>query len=788
LKAILVKKISMHNAIRRIVGSPLKGGLLLATLVGLLVFLVYVLLPFPASSISKDYSQVILAGDSSILRVYLNDQEQYCLPPQLQEKIPDKLVTSVLCYEDQYFFQHPGINPVALARAAYLNIKKGRVVSGGSTITMQLARRMEPKPRTIGNKLKEMVLALKIEVHYSKEKILQDYLACAPYGSNIRGYLAASHRYFGKQPFQLTWSEAATLAVLPNAPGIIFPTKNKDDLEYKRNALLGKLLSKGLIDEETYELSLLEQTPDQIIPFSLKAPHLTARIHRENQQSIVCTSIDPKIQYETNFFLKQHATRLREMGIRNACAMVVNNHSHKVVSYVGSQDFHDLEHEGRIDGIMAWRSPGSILKPFLYALAIDDGIVLPQTLIKDVPTYFDSFSPQNASETFSGVVHASEALVHSLNVPAVRLLNAYGTSKFFTKLKSAGLTTLFRNPDDYGLSIILGGVEVTAWEMARLYMGMANGGKFNDISYLKTKETSDTTQLISAGASYLIMNELKELIRPGLEFYWKKYGNQRPLAWKTGTSYGNRDAWAVGSNPDWTIVVWVGNFDGQSNEALQGMRQAGPLLFSIFNVLTNDEGQVWFEADKKDFQNIILCEQTGFLAGTNCKETVNASAPKHMKPLRKCPFHKSFQVDRESGYAVCSHCWRNNHSTKKILKYPPDVSYYLQKNGTLVSSEPSHNPDCRAVQEHDILKIIYPRNQANILVTKDFDGSYQPIVSRFATRFPEREVFWYLDDLYIGSTINKASLPMHVVAGRHRLTVVDVMGNRDEVNFSVISN
>jgi len=768
--------------------SSWKGRLLLASIAVCIGFLIYVAIPLQSEQLSRDYSQVILAKDSTFLRVFLNEEQQWCLPPTLQSEIPEKLQKAVINYEDQYFYMHPGINPVALVRAVYLNAKHGKVMSGGSTITMQLARMLLNRPRTIGHKLREMILAVKLEILHSKSEILKEYLCHAPYGSNIRGYIAASHRYFGKEPKQLTWAEAATLAVLPNAPGMVFPTKNNVQLLEKRNQLLANLLENEIIDNETYELSLLEHAPREIIPFPLIAPHLTEKIHAENRLPIVCTSIDPDIQYETNFFLKQHIGQQQQLGIMNACALVLDNQTGKVVSYVGSQDFHDMDHHGRVDGIQAPRSSGSILKPYLYALAIDDGLILPQTLIKDIPTYFDSFSPSNASESFSGISPASTALVHSLNVPAVRLLNAYGVSRFYNKLKAAGATTLFRHADDYGLPLILGGAEVSPWDMAKLYYGMANGGYFSDISYLEHQVCTQKQQLVSSGATYLVMQELKELIRPGLEFYWKKYGTQRHIAWKTGTSYGHKDAWAVGATPEWTIVVWIGNFDGTSNKNLSGMQSAGPLMFNILNGLPSTSGKNWFSPKSSDFVKIKLCPETGFYHSENCEDYIIVDAPKNMRPLKTCMYHQKLHVDQHGKYAVCSQCWGRENKEMILLKYPPDVNYYLRKNGNLTIAEPHHNPSCQVAQERDILQIIYPLQDANIFIPKDFDGNHQTLVGRFASQFPEREVFWYLDDSFIGSTINKPSLPLQLTAGSHTITVVDVMGNRDQVDFSVISN
>ena len=750
-----------------------------------LIFAIYVSIPLANEQINRDYSQVILAEDSTFLRVFLNSQQQWCLPPQIQTEIPENLKTAVLTYEDQYFMSHLGVNLWSLIRAVYLNLKHKRIVSGGSTITMQLARMIQDNERTVFNKTREMLLAVKLEVRNSKHQILEDYLCHAPYGTNVRGYIAASYRFFGKKPHQLTWAEAATLAVLPNAPGIVFPTKNDQKLRIKRDKLLKKLHHKGIIDQETYELSLMETTPREIIPFPLAAPHLTDRIHARNQLATVYTTINPDIQRETNFFVKQHSARLQQRGIENACALVLDNSTGHIVSYVGSQDYHDLDAKGRVDGITSPRSSGSILKPFLYALAIDEGLILPQTLIKDIPTYFNSFSPSNASEKFSGIVPAAQALVHSLNVPAVRLLNAYGIQNFYHQLEAAGVKTLFRHADEYGLPLILGGAEVTPWDMARLYCGMANNGQFGEISYMKHRSPYKS-QIISSWATFLIMDELKELLRPGLEFYWKKYSAQRPIAWKTGTSYGHKDAWAIGSTPKWTIVVWVGNFDGSSNKNLSGMQSAGPLLFNILHALPCQPG--WFSENRQDYVYVKLCKQTGFYASDNCDEYVLSKAPKMMKPLKTCSYHKRFQYDEKNMHTVCSFCWDSNRVEKTVLKYPPDVNYYLRKNGNIVNREPNHNPACTKVQENDILQIIYPVQAANVFIPKDFDGLHQPLVSKVATQHPEREVFWYLDDTFLGSTVNKQTLPLTLDEGKHLLTVVDIMGNKDQVEFSVILN
>ncbi|MCR9249268.1 MAG: penicillin-binding protein 1C [bacterium] len=749
-------------------------------------FLIYLVIPLEERRIVSDYSQIILASDSSVMRVFLNENEQICLHPSLQKQVPNHLKVAVINYEDQYFESHLGFNPVSLVRAIYLNLTENRIVSGGSTITMQVARMQSNYPRTYLNKIKEILRAIKIETRYSKEDILKEYLNNAPYGSNVRGYTAASFKYFGKKPSQLTWGEASTLAVLPNAPGIIFPTKNTSELEEKRNQLLKSLLLRDIIDSTTFELSILEPVPDEILSFDLLSPHLTDQIHLENDLDVIKTTIDAKLQRESEFLAKQHASRMKQMGINNLCALVVENKTGHIKSYVGSSDYFDRNNSGSVDGIKSSRSSGSILKPFLYALAIDDGIILPQSQIKDIPSYYNSFSPSNASENFQGIVPANEALIHSLNVPAVRLLNEYGIVKFYNALESAGVTSLFRTPDEYGLPIILGGAEVKPWDMAKLFRGMANGGEFGEIGYLPINEKNAKSKIISSGASQLVLDELQELIRPGLEFYWKKYSNKQPIAWKTGTSYGHKDAWAAGVTPDWTIIVWVGNFDGSSNNAISGMRSAGPLMFNILNVLEKQEK--WFDMGSTNLTDVKICSKTGYYANSNCPEVELTKAPRYMKPLKSCPYHVKLFVDDEAKHQVCSKCWDSNHQSVTFLRYPSDVNHFIWKNGGLTAFEPPHNPNCFVKQENDILRIIYPISNATIKIPKDFDGKYQSLVAKVATRHINRKMYWYVDDSYLGNTERNHSFPILLKSGKHRLLVTDEIGNKHQVDFNVVLN
>jgi len=384
------------------------------------------------------------------------------------------------------------------------------------------------------------------------------------------------------------------------------------------------------------------------------------------------------------------------------------------------------------------------------------------------------------------VVTSKDALIHSLNVPAVRLLYKYGNLPFYYFLKEAGLTTLFRNHGDYGLPLILGGAETTLWDMAAIYRGLALYGRFEPIQVIRKEHQTSVSskQLISPGACYLALSMLNELSRPGSEYYWQQYQNQWPLAWKTGTSYGQRDGWAIGVNPQWTIAVWTGNFDGRGNANLNGAGCAGPILFDIFNFLPKDEALDWFVKPELDLQNINLCKQTGFIAGPNCPEKISAEAPKFMKPMDVCPFHRAIFVNHQESEQVCSLCWENGsyHKTSKLI-FPPDVTQYLRKNGQIVESLPPHCPTCSGLARGNPLQIVYPQQNANLWIPRDFDGELQKVNLKAAHQQKDCQIYWYLDDLYKGSSTEKHELAILLDKGWHDLEVVDEAGNRNKVRF-----
>jgi penicillin-binding protein 1C len=751
--------------------------------------LLYLIIPPASPLFEEDYSVVVKAENGSLLHAYLNKGEQWHFPPDTSEP-PDKLRQAVITFEDESFYRHPGIDLKAVARAFGQNIRYRKIHSGASTIPMQVARMKDRNSRTWFNKLKEAFFAVRLDLHFTKDELLKLYLDHAPYGGNVVGYSTASLMYFGKEPGSLTWSEAATLAVLPNAPGLIFPSSTSSALKGKRDLLLKKMLEKEIINDQTYQLAKLESVPDKFIRFGSKAPHLARRLRNEYPgEWILSTTIDERIQESCVKIAERYRQRYAAYDIHNMAILVAETSTGAIKAYLGSPDFFDTRHGGQVDGVMASRSSGSILKPFLYALSFDEGLVMPGSYIRDLPTYFEGFSPRNASREYQGVATASDALIQSLNIPAVRLLNSYGVFQFYSFLKAAGVSTLFRSADDYGLPLVLGGAEVNMWEMVMLYRGLANEGVFSNNYLIKCGIDNRSDRLTSPGSSFLTLEILKDLKRPGSEFFWKSFSGSRNFAWKTGTSFGHKDAWAIGVNPEFTIAVWVGNFNGDSNKNLSGAASAGPVMFDILQVLPQDETMKWFSKNEADFKQQVICSLSGFRATGSCPETETIDVPSGMKPLKSCDYHQTRYFSADGLYQCCSRCWQDLGSVmRQVTVYPPDIAFYLREKGQYIENLVSHYPHCPAYKSEVAVKIIYPNMGARLFLPRDFDGRMQSVICRAGHNSTGQNVYWYLDDQYIGTTEGDHKITVKFNEGWNTLKVIDVNGSEDiQKVFAVVN-
>ena len=704
-----------------------------------------------------NYSQVVLDRRGVILSVFLNDKEEFHL--KYDGEIPETLKTAVINYEDKKFYSHLGVDYPRIVKSFFNNLFGGKKM-GASTISMQVVKALEPAKRTYFNKLIEIVKAYKLENEFSKEEIFKIYLNNAPYGSNIIGYSTAIKMYFNKNVNDLSYAEASLLAVLPNSPGILNLKKNNDKLEAKRNRLLKTLLDRNLIDERQYKFSLLEKFPTKIYYYDKKAPQFSIFLKNKYKDKIIKSTLDYKLQKKMEQIVFEYSSSMKNIGINNAAVLVLNNKTKEVLAYVASQDFNDKKNNGEIDGLQAKRAPASLLKPFLFALSIDEGLIVPDSIYPDVPIYFGNFYPKNSNNKFTGMVRIEEALTKSLNIPFVKLLSDYGVDKFYYFLEDND-----KYPessfDKFGLSLILGTREMRAVDIAKLYMGLANYGEISDLKYVLDEDQPKTHKGFSKGASYITLDTLTRVVRPGNE---NLYTRERPISWKTGTSYGMKDAWSVGVSPNYTVLVWLGNFNQKPIFSLSGVETAGNLLFRIFNVV--DLHSKTFEKPVNDLKEIEIDEKTGYRKFYEV-ESKKVLYPKDAKLLRISPYYKKIFVD-ENNIEIDS---RNSNFDKRIekivIEYPIEVANYYFLNG---------------VKENKSVKIAYPSQDLKIFVPRDFDG-YKKISVKLYN--PNNEfVYWYIDESYIGFS-NESEKFLELDAGEHKLTIVTEDGKTDEVKFKI---
>ena len=725
----------------------------------LFIYLIKVYITYDPKKLVEEinYSKVVLDRKGEILSVFLNSEEEFHI--KYDGEVPETLKTAVINYEDKKFYSHSGVDYPRILKSFFNNMT-GRKKMGASTISMQVVKLLEPKKRTYFNKLVEVVKAYKLESEFSKEEILKIYLNNVPYGSNIVGYSGAIKMYFNKEVKDLSYAEATLLAVLPNSPGILNLKKNNDKLETKRNRLLKTLLDRKLIDERQYKFSLLEKFPNKIYYYEKKAPQFSIFLKNRYPEKIIKSTLDYNLQKKLEKIVHDYSNAMKDVGINNAAVLVVNNKTKEVLAYVASQDFYDKRNNGEIDGLQAKRSPASLLKPFLFALSIDDGLIVPDSIYPDVPIYFGNFYPKNSTNTFTGMVKIEEALIKSLNIPFVKLLSDYGVDRFYYFLENNDNYPEDRF-DKYGLSLILGTREMRPVDIGKLYIGLANYGKVSNLKYTLTEDKPKEYQQFSRGASYLTLETLSRVVRPGNE---KLYSEQRPISWKTGTSYGMKDAWSVGVSPDYTVLVWLGNFNQKSIFSLSGVETAGNLLFKVFNIV--DINSKTFEKPTDDLKEIEIDEKTGYRKFYDV-ESKKVFYPKDAKLLRISPYYKKIFVD-ENDMEIDSRSPNFDKRKEKIvIEYPIEVSNYFFLNG---------------VRENKNVKIAYPVQNLNIFVPKDFDG-YKKVSMKLYN--PNNEyVYWYLDEDYVGYSNEKEKF-FELDIGKHKLTIVTENGAREEVKFNI---
>mgnify|MGYP000539564633 CR=1 FL=1 len=753
----------------------------------------------PTQLFNSPTSTVIESSDGILIGAKIASDGQWRFPEI--EEVPSKFETCIVQFEDAYYYKHFGFNPISIGKAFYENYKSGKVKRGGSTITQQVVRlSRNGKKRTYWEKIKEIIFAFRLEFRLSKKEILNKYASFAPFGGNVVGLEAASWRYFGIPSKNLSWAESATLAVLPNAPSLIYPGKNHEKLVKKRNRLLAKLLHVNKIDSLTYKLAIQESLPQKPRPLPRVAPHLLDHLSKKHSGKKIVTSVDLSLQSKVNSIVKNHYKELKQNEIHNMCVLVLDVETRKVLAYVGNTPT-DETHQKDVNIIHKNRSTGSILKPLLFAGMLDGGELLPTTIVADVPTQIASYHPQNFNMKYDGAVSASKALSRSLNVPAVRMLQQFGLNRFHDYLKEMQLEGVRFHSDHYGLSLILGGAECNLWDLCKTYAAFSGtinnydktygdyfSKEFCEPSFLKNEKVdfgirSKEKNIFDAGSIYLTYKALQEVNRPEGNENWEFFDSSKKIAWKTGTSFGFRDAWAIGTSKKYVVGVWVGNADGEGRPGLTGVSSAGPVLFDVFDVLP---GSNWFIEPSDELSEAIICKKSGYIAKEICKERDTVLVPNSGLDTEPCPYHLWVHLDENEQYQVntsCEQLHKIKHQSWFVL--PPLMGYYYKQKNPFYKPLPEYRSDC-SFEGKKIMDFVYPKEFSKIYLPKNLEESKNQLVFKLVHSVPDTKVFWYLDSDFIGETKAIHEFALSIPVGKHKLTVVDALGNELKRRFEII--
>ena len=813
----------------------------------------------PANLFKSPVSAVLTDKDGVLLGARISADGQWHFPPA--DAVPEKFAKCIVTYEDKRFWWHPGVDFLSIGRAVRQNISRNEVVSGASTITMQVIRLSRPDaPRSVPEKLLEAVMATRLEMRCRKKEILLLYASNAPFGGNVVGIEAAAWRYFGRPADELSWAESAMLAVLPNSPALIHPGRNRQRLLEKRNFLLDKLCANGTIDETECELAKDEPLPERPLPMPDKAYHLLERLRAEGGDKTYVCSVDAALQDRVNaiarsWFPVYHSNMVDNMGI-----LVRSVKTGEVLAYYGNNmGLAGGLRGASVDMIPAARSSGSTLKPLLYAAMLQDGSILPGTLIKDTPYNYNNFAPHNFNRTFDGAVPASEVISRSLNVPSVRMLEQYGAPRFLELLQQMGFHTITRDADHYGLSLILGGAEITLEDLVGAYCDMAReltadpdsetadvAGDEAPVRYAPSglslpssmgpsrsrghgrprrpephhqttserrsssgfTERSDeggvggnaprplgvqgdnlsnartSPSLLSRAATWLTFEALAKANRPEEEASWMGLSSGRKVAWKTGTSWGNRDAWSVGVTPDYVVGVWVGNSDGEGRAQMTGVGYAAPVMFDVFAALPPTR---WFRMPMEEMVPLVVCRQSGLPASRICPDRDTVWVPDIEKRPDECRYHRVVHLDARGSMQVNSSCYPVEKMVEKVwFVLPPAMEWYYMKNHLDYRPLPPKHPDFDSASENgNPIEIIYPQQGITVVTTIGLDGREQGVVVRAAHRDPSALLYWHLDDDYLGTTRGEHDLLVHPEPGKHVLVAMDANGSSRAVQFIV---
>ncbi len=737
-----------------------------------LVLILDFIFPF---KINENYSTVVLDNKKRILSSYLNGTDKWRYKCHSSEISPF-LRKAILFKEDKYFYYHPGVNPIAIIRASISNVSKNKRVSGASTITMQVVRLIYPKKRSYGNKCIEMLRALQLEMHYSKEEILALYLNLLPQGSNIEGVKTASYIYLNKHPSKLSLAEALTLCLIPNKPSLI-ASKNSGELATFKEKWLAIFEKNKIFKPEEIQFARKERVIFNRTSPLKQAPHFCERLKKASVEPYIFSSLNLNLQLQIESQVKSYLERLKSIGLKNASVLVINNKTMEVLSYCGSGSYENKTDGGQVDGIQAIRSPGSTLKPYLYALALEKGQINPKAIVYDIPIDIGGFKPVNFDNTYVGQVSVQDALQLSLNIPAVKILEEYGLQEFLVDLKKANFKSIKENEEKLGLSTILGGCGVSMEEMVKLYASFANAGIYQDLIFDKSGQKKQTLLLDSA-STYIVSNMLSGVQRPDFPNNFEFTFKLPKIAWKTGTSFGKRDAWAIGYNPNYTIGVWLGNFSGESIPLISGASVATPLLFQIFN--TTETSRPWFDIPKNIAYKEV-CAVSGLPKNTYCTSISMDKFVGKVFYKKKCQHLKTVWTNASESITYCNRCLdKSTAIAKQYINIPAYYQDYLQENGMAYERVPPHNPACQHLKYSQELAILSPRNQSLYYIERK---SPQQMQLKASAASGTDYLLWYHNNTFLGKFNPNESVFISPEIGKNHISCTDNSGKTVKIVF-----
>ncbi len=690
-----------------------------------------------------EYSTIITDSKGELINAYLTKDQKWRMKTEMDEISP-LLRKTIIAKEDKYFYSHPGVNPFAVTRAFFKNLFRMKITSGASTITMQVARALEPGKRNIWSKLREMFRAFQLEWKYSKNEILQMYLNLVPYGGNIEGVKSASLLYFKKNPDHLSLAEITALSIIPNRPSSMVLGKNNDLIIKERNRWLHKFADDKIFTSKEIEDALAEPLAANRNTVPHYAQHISYKLKQQGGHFIK-THIDINTQLKTEKLVEDYIRSQRLRNIKNAAVVILDNNTHKVIAYVGSSDFTDSTDGGQVNGADAIRQPGSTLKPLLYAMCFDEGLLTPKMIMTDVPVNYAGYAPENYDQKFNGYVTVEYALEHSLNIPAVKSLKLLGHEKLIQKLSNCNFKQIRKDQNKLGLSMILGGCGTSLEELTGLFSSFANNGVYISPSYSMNDTLHKRVTMVSDAAAYMVNNILSKVNRPDFPLSWSATEKMPKIAWKTGTSYGRRDAWSIGYNKNYTIGVWCGNFSGVGVADLSGANIATPLLFKIFNTLDYDSDVEWF-TPPKDCEQRQVCSETGLLPADHCSSLIMDEFIPLISPKKQCNNVQEILLSADERISYCKSCVPETGYKKKMMKIvEPDMQAYYSEQGISYEKIPPHNENCEVIFKGNAPAITSPTNGSEYLLSKK---NPEPLMLTCKTANDVSKVYWYIDDKF----------------------------------------